>query len=1043
MADDNPGQSVPEEGGSWQPRVMVMFCDLVGSTELSGRHELERYGLLVRRYIAEARTTIDDDFGGDVVNVEGDGLLALFGAPHARGDDAERAIRAALRVVQRVRALSVQNKSDVGEALSVRVAVHRGQVYRVGDDAVYGLAVNVAARLQNFAAPNEVVISDEVKRMVGHLFETEAREPRTVKGLDQAVQIHRVVGERIDQAGRPSAGSPLINRVEERDRLLATWTAVLSDETEVSVPLLLRGEAGVGKSCLAAQIASLAGHDDAVVVELVGSAFYGDAGLHPVRRLLERSVGVHSDMGGAERLGLLRADLVRRGFPSQTFLPLLAPVLGLEPTVGYVAEPADARRLNEDILKAAFDYVESCLGPAPSMLIAEDLQWFDSSTLDLLARLTSQKRGCAVVMTARTGFSPFDGVDVIDLKPLSEEFSGHLVDALCADASIDASIRNDVVARSDGIPLYIEEIVANLRQGVQQGLTVLRDEMSGRSSGAVPDLLYDLLAARLDSPTDVIPVATASAAIGREVDGHLLQQVLDLPKSELDAALDTLCVQGVLERREPGQGQYRFRHELLREVAYELQPPSRRQYVHGKLADALTSGVIADDVVDWGVVASHYERAERAVEASDAHERAASAARMRGAFREARGYLDRAIELLTSGVDHDLHRDLHEVKLRLQRGYLAVSKEGLASPAAAADYERCLELTAADPLGDEMFNTVIVLWTYHLIRGELGQCRQISEFTYRSLERREWYWIFNIAAFGILDCWEGDFRAARDLLELFDANRSPADEEQFLAEWLNPNEPVTVILTCVGLVRFVMGDPEGADRAFVAARDRAQSMSFPQGPYSSAYTLSVEAWMHIEREQFDEAEIAIGLLTDISAQHGFDGWMMVATTQQTLLAGVRALMGGADVKDVALHASVLFEMTEIWKRFDTRFFLPHYLMVAGVLYAGAGDKRMAQTCLEDSLRLAAETGMRFWQSETQRHLAHLELHPAGREEKLQGALVVARSQHAALFELRAALDLAELDRRHIDEVDRALGRLGRDLAYPEVTRAEAVLGTVL
>src|SRR5271163_2555991 len=132
MPEDPSGPLLLDEDGGWQPRVMVMFCDLVGSTELSERHELERYGLLVRRYIAEVRATIDDDFGGDVVNVEGDGLLALFGAPHARGDDAERAIRAALRVVERVRTLSVQTKRDVGEALAVRVAVHRGQVYRVG-----------------------------------------------------------------------------------------------------------------------------------------------------------------------------------------------------------------------------------------------------------------------------------------------------------------------------------------------------------------------------------------------------------------------------------------------------------------------------------------------------------------------------------------------------------------------------------------------------------------------------------------------------------------------------------------------------------------------------------------------------------------------------------------------------------------------------------------------------------------------------------------------------------------------------------------------
>ena len=1036
MSDDSSGQFLIEEGGSWQPRVMVMFCDLVGSTELSGRNELERYVLMVRRYIAEARTAIGDDFGGDVVNVEGDGLLALFGAPHARGDDAERAIRAALGLIERVQALSVQTMRDSGEAMAVRIAVHRGQVYRVAHDSVYGLAVNVAARLQNFAAPNEVVISDEVQRMVGDVFETEAGEPQFVKGLDHPVRVHRVIGERIDHPVR-RARSQLVGRTEEWDRLRSAWRAVRRGEREAAVPLLLRGEAGVGKSCLASQLAGLAADDEAVIVELVGSAFYEDSGLHPVRRLLERTVGVQRDTGGAERLRLLHTDLARRGLSTETMVPLLAPVLGLEPSTGYVAEPSDARRLNEDILNAACDYVGSCLGQEPSVLIAEDVHWFDGSTLDLVMRLQGQS-GCAVIMTARPGFAAPAGVEVIELQPLSEEHSGQLVDALCADSLIDPSTRHEVVSRSDGIPLYIEELVANVRQGV----AVVGDEMGGRSSGAVPDLLYDLLAARLDSPNDVIPVATASAAIGRDVDGRLLQQVLDLPTAELDLALGTLCVQGVLEHRDTGQGQYRFRHELLREVAYELQPPSRRQLVHGKLADALTSAAVGDDVVDWGVVATHYERARRPDEASDAHERAASAARMRGAFAEARGYLDRAIELLTSDIDHDLERDLHEVRLRLQRGYLAVSEEGHASPAAAADYQRCMELTAADPSGDEMFNTIIVLWTYHLIRGELAQCREISEFTFRSLDRRQWYLIFNIAAFGILDCWEGDFRAARDLLELFNANRVPADEAQFLAEWFNPNEPVTVILTCVALVRFVMGDSAGADRSFVAARDRAQSMTFPQGPYSAAYALSVEAWMRIEREQFDEAEARISLLTDIAAQHGFDGFTMVATTQQTVLAGIRALATSADVRDLAFHASVLLEMTEIWKRFDTRFFLPYYLMVAGILYAGAGDKRTARACLEDSLHLAAETGMRFWQSETQRHLAHLELHPAGREERLRVSLVLARSQQAALFELRAALDLADLDPRHVHEVDRALGHLGSDASYPEVALAEAVLGTV-
>jgi class 3 adenylate cyclase len=629
MPDDPSDTFLFDEGGSWQPRAMVMFCDLVGSTELSGRHEPERYGLLVRRYLAAVRTTIEDRFGGHVVNSEGDGLLALFGAPHARGDDAERAIRAALGVVEQVRTLSIQTQRDVGEALAVRLAVHRGQVYWAADDAVYGLAVNVAARLQSFAAAGEVVISDEVQRMVGHLFDTEAGEPQVVKGVDQPVRAHRIVGEQTPRPVRQAARAPLVDREVEWERLRATWNGVRRGEAEETVALLLRGEAGVGKTCLASRIAWLAGDEGAAVVELVGSAFFEDAGLYPVRRLLERTVGVERDTGGAERLERLRGDLARRGLEADTLVPLLAPILGLEPAAGYVAERLDARMLNEEIFEAAYAYVESCLGDAPSVLVVEDVHWFDGSTLDLVARLTRRKGACVVAMTARPGFVPFDGVEVIELETFSEQDSGRLVDALCADTLVSAAIRLDVVARSDGIPLYIEELVANVRQGVLE--TVPRGQVSDRSSGAVPDLLYDLLAARLDSSTGIIPVATASAAIGRDVDRQLLQQVLDLSTAELDMALDTLCEQGVLEAREAGQGRYRFRHELLREVAYELQPPSRRRYVHSKVADALSSS-LGDDVVDWGIVASHYERAGRAVEASDAQERAAAAARMRGAF---------------------------------------------------------------------------------------------------------------------------------------------------------------------------------------------------------------------------------------------------------------------------------------------------------------------------------------------------------------------------------------------------------------------------
>ena len=186
---------------------MVMFCDLVGSTELSGRHEPERYGLLIERYVSEVRATLEGRYGGQVVGVQGDGLLALFGAPDAHGDDAERAVRAALEVIDAVRALSADTQRDFGEKLAVRIAIHRGQIYR-DLESVYGLTTNVTARLQQLAPPDGIVISDDVQRMIGGVFETDSMGPHLVKGVDEPILAHQVVGERSDFSSPPQFPAP-------------------------------------------------------------------------------------------------------------------------------------------------------------------------------------------------------------------------------------------------------------------------------------------------------------------------------------------------------------------------------------------------------------------------------------------------------------------------------------------------------------------------------------------------------------------------------------------------------------------------------------------------------------------------------------------------------------------------------------------------------------------------------------------------------------------------------------------------------------------
>jgi hypothetical protein len=925
---------------------------------------------------------------------------------------------------------------ESGEELAVRVAVHRGTLFRTAEGAIYGLTINVAARLQTLAAPNEVVVSDEVVSLVGHIFETEAREPEQVRGVPEPVRVHRIVGE-IGVYERPrKREGPLVNRTLEWERLQGAWNEIWRGETERASPVLIRGDAGVGKSYLASKLAEVAGDDGASVVELMGSAIFEDAGLYPVRRFMERASGFRRETDGVGRLALLRSDLENRGLSPDVLVPRLAPILGLEPETGYQPEPLDSRKLSEEIQQAAYTYVESCIGDNPSVVLAEDIHWFDRATRDLVTRLANTRRHCIVIMTARPGYLPVTGVEVIDLEPLSEQESGRLVDILSAETPIDDALRREVIARGDGIPLFIEELLANVRQGVAP----IEDGIPARTAGTVPDLLYDLIAARLASPADVLPVATAAAVMGRDIDRRVLEAVLDLPSSDLDRALTILCVQGVLEPSDSTEVDYRFRHELLREVAYELAAPSSRRAIHGRVADTLASNAAGDGVVDWGAVAPHYVHADRAFEAADAYEKAVSGARMRGAFAEASGYLIRAIELLTTRVPRDRDRDSREVNLRLQHGYMVFSQDGPGSPVAEAEYERCLELTASDPFGDDTFNTAVLVWGQHLARGQLSKAREISEFTYRGLERREWYRNINIAAFGILDGWGGDYRTASDRLEMYEANRRREDEDRLASQWFNPIDPITVVLQVLGTVRFVMGDLRGTDRAFAAAAERAASMPFPQGPYSSVYVLSFEAWLKMELAQFEEAERRILAFGDLAAQHGFDGWTMVEATQRAVLAGLRAMESGSDAAELGTHAVEASAMTNVWKEFNVKFFLPFYVTVAGVLHAAAGNREAAIACYRESLDMAEETDQNFWQAETLRHLAALEPDVGRRLEGLRAARAVARRQHGHLFELRIALDVAELDRSEGRRLlTSALERFGGDTSYPEVVQARALV----
>ena len=1013
-------------------RLSLLFCDLVGSTELSGRHEPETYRTLIGHYKAVCREVVEQRYGGHISHIAGDGMLAVFGLPTPHENDAERATRAGLDIVRDLRRLSDHVETAVGERLEARAAVHRGLVYLdVHEDEVYGLAANVAARLQSLAAPGTVVMSAEVRQLVGAFFETVPEKAQRAKGVDEPLQPFRVVAERPETAARGWRwAAPLADRKDELARLRQLWRQARNGTGGRPRAVHLVGEAGIGKSRLAAVLGGEAVAESAACVQLLGSPFHVDATLYPLRVFIERHCGLDRDALPAERLARLEHEIGSVGLPPGELVPLLAPVLDIPPEAGY-GVTLEGRKLHEAIVAAAVRYLLATLGPGPALLIAEDLHWCDDATVDVLARALGAGRGdLLVVTTSREGPPPVLGrVHLIELTPLDATAARELVRSL--DPDLDEHACSALVDRGDGMPLFLEELV----RGIGAPVNRVADP-----TGSVPEALYEPLVTRLYATGAGVPVAAAAATIGRDIDHQVLAQVVDVSEADLESVLEALLGGLILERVLGRDRCYRFRHELLRSVAYELQPESERRGLHGRVADALVSEGAGVGAVDWRLVASHYDVAENAAEAIHAYANAADGARRLGALGEARSHLTRAIELVASLSDSTGRRS-QEVGLRLRRGFLAASAEGNSSPDVVQDYERCLELGLADIGGDDMFSTLIALYGHYMVRGDLGRAHQVAEMLRSGLAAgREYYRPDNDGAFGTIHWCAGDFDAARDRLEAAVAGLDTrVVSPDYAATYFMAFDGPAAANGGLALARFMQGDVRGSDAQIDAALTRCQTLEFPQGPFTTAFTRYYASWLLIERGDLVAAAAATAAMGEIGELHGFDLWALVAATQQATIDGLLVLATEPlDVDTLTAHAQTVEGMVATWRMLDIALLLPFVMATGGRLRAASGERDAAAAHYDEALQFSATTGMHWYDAEVLRLRAQLLADDEARSA-LRAALDLARAQRAVPFELRIARDLMERGDVHgMALVDEATARFAPDASYPELDEARAL-----
>jgi class 3 adenylate cyclase len=1017
--------ATPAAGTGELRRLTILFADVVDSTALSTRIEPEIYRTVIGRYRRQVQEIIER-YEGHVSSTKGDGLLAVFGHPRAHENDVRRAVQAGLDITREVVKLSEKVKARFAFEISVRVGVHRGLVYLdVEQDDVYGLGANLASRVSGLAAPGSVVVSGAVAPLARDHFELELRPAQPVKGVDEPVEHYRVVGERLHVARIPLG--PLVGRESELEYLQDSWAKAESGElTTPGVGFI--GEAGMGKSRLATAAADWAERSGRAVIALIGSPFHTDAGLYPIRALLEQRCGIERSTEQAERLKLLSDEVRARGLQPDSAIPLLAPVLGIAAEHGYQPVRAEGTKLHAQIVEAINGYLLACAGSGPAVVLAEDCQWFDSSTRDVVESLLSADTGrLLVVVTGRDGctFRNLSGFKTFQLAPLTADETDQLITAL--DPTLSADERAEVQRRCDGVPLYVEEVVTKMHEQPTDSARWAR----------VPDALYEPLFARLRASDITIQVVEAAATIGREFDRAMLAQVAGMSDADLDAAIRDLESALVFEPKTLAS--WRFRHELLREVAYELPPPSVRRTLHSRVGDTL---VADSEHPDWQLVALHYENAERFDEAANAYRQAAHDARRVGALGEARSYLTRAIaqiERATPGAA----RDRREIRLRLRRGFLASAAEGTASPQAAVDFERCLQLTGTDLREPDLVAILTALWAYYVPRGDVRRALQVSESVRMKISAGDrWFRFLNEGSIGTVAWFRGDFGSARAKLEEATAAMAGTSAADYESAWFVPNEPIASTHTSLALARFVQGDLGGAEEQLVETIRRVTDLGFPQGPYSLAYARCYEAWMRIEAGQLDRAAEIVKELHGQAKQHGFDFWVGIAAVQRATVRAVAALAGDdIDADELAPHIAMMTATVEAWRAAEAKLFVTFYDGVLARLLIAAGRTTEARERLDLALALGRETGVNFYRAELLRLRAHTAKDPVARNSDLRAAIDTARQQVAIIFELRAAADAFELNgEQSKGALVAAISRFPVHSGWPELTRARALLG---
>jgi class 3 adenylate cyclase/predicted ATPase len=999
-------------------QLTVLFCDLVDSTALASQLDPEELREVVRAYQATCAKVIAR-YEGHIAQYLGDGLLVYFGYPLAHEDDAPRAVRAGLGMVEALGQLNSRLKPERGVELAVRLGIHTGLVVvgEVGggtrqEQLALGETPNLAARLQGVAAPNTLVISATTFQLLGGVFACQPLGTPLLKGQAQPLAVYRVLYESMARSRLEAAGStgwtPLVGREQEIGLLRERWAQVKDGVGQV---VLLSGEAGIGKSRLVQVLTEqVAAEPQAWLTPCQCSPYHQNTALYPMIDLLERvALRFGREESSPQKLGKLEGFLVQYGLPLAEVVPLFAALLSLPLTAEYAPLTLAPEQQKQMTLHALLTILLRIAAQQPVLFVMEDLHWVDPSTLEFLSLLVDQGPTARILalLTFRPDFSPpWTGRShstQITVNRLPQQQAVEVIRQVAHRKTLPPEVVAQIVAKTDGVPLFVEELTKMvLESGLLQEQEE-RYELTGLLPPlAIPATLHDSLMARLDRLATVKGIAQLGATLGREFSYALLRAVSPWDEDTVQRGLHQLVeAEFLYQRGLPPQATYLFKHALIQETAYQSLLKSTRQQYHQRIAQVLEPQFPETAETQPELLAHHYTEAGVTEQAVVYWQRAGERSNARSAYVEAVVHLTKGLEVLQTRPNTPACAQ-RELEMQLALGQALGVTKGSGAPGVGHAFARAREL--CDQVGDplQLLRVLGGLGRFYLQRGEFQTARELLEqnLTLAQRQRDAARLMEAHVEIGLLLHHLGEYVPARAHLEQALALAGPRQDR---ALTFHAGEDRRV--SCLGYVAWVLWHLGYPGQALTRSHEMltyAQELSHTN---SLTRALYYAGGLHKRRREWsttqERAEDALAIMTE----QGFGQSMGVVTFDR---GAALAAQGQCEAGIAQMHQGLAAIVAS-----GQGIGLSARLAQLAEAYGNSGQAEEGLRLLAEALAHVERIGERYEEAEVYRLKGELLLQQAvpdapQAEACFQQALAVARRQQARSWELRAALSLSRL-----------------------------------